>query len=115
MGKILDLYNLPPKEFEKETAKLLASSQAIGVYSPEEFTVMYGGEVVTIAKGFHKYAPGFAVWLVQKYGPKSTYGKTYRTVKKDGKEISVPNPVLLDYNPEQEQKQPESLQPKQGK
>jgi hypothetical protein len=99
-GKILAVDDLPPKMQANAIENLTKSAESIYVYSPEEFSVKYGGGIVTIKKGFHPYAPSFAVWAVVKYGPSSIYGKTFRTVKVDGKEKQVPNPVLLDYDPE---------------
>lgn len=100
MGKVLDLNKIQkPKEREAATAKLLAGTESLGVYSPEDVTVIFNGEPTTVKKGFHTYSPAFAVWLVQKYGPESTYGKCYYTVKEGGKDVTKPYPVMLDYEP----------------
>jgi hypothetical protein len=108
MGKLFQLFGMvelremsdefatiTPQQRQERIDKLASSSKLIGMYSPEEFPVMFRGEVVTIKKGWHEYSPQFAVWALQKYGKGSKYGKTYRTV--NGKEVA--NPELLDEAP----------------
>lgn len=110
-GKILQINDLPAPKQQEATKELANSPNSIGVYSPEDFKVKFAGAVVTVKRGFNQYAPAFAVWLVQKYGPESLYGKTYRSEQREVKGVmkwvEVENPVLLDYDPTVEAKEPE--------
>jgi len=112
MGKIFELSGMvPERELSDEIAKMKPvqrqeeiekihnGDKLVGIYSPETFTVSFHGEVVTINQGWNQYAPTFGVWALQKYGKGSKYGQTYRTTA-EGK--TVPNPALLDENPDGE-------------
>lgn len=110
MGRIFQLCGMVPnRELSDEVAgmkdlqrhaeieQIASGGKLIGIYSPEEFNVQFRGEVVTILQGWNQYGAAFAVWALHKYGKGSKYGQTYRTV--DGE--TVPNPQILDENPEE--------------
>jgi len=92
-------YSMKPAERLAAIEALAQSTELIGMYSPEEFTVSFHGKAVTIKQGWNEYAPVFAVWALQKYGKGSKYGKTFRT-DESGKMVF--NPELLDENPDGE-------------
>ena len=113
MGRLFQLFNmvdlreqapevakLKPQERQAEIERIHNSTNLVGIWSPETFTVSFRGEVVTIKQGWNEYAPSFGVWALQKYGKGSLYGKTFHTGD-DGKIID--NPEILDEPPSGEQ------------
>ena len=95
MGQILDILRLPWRERE-QAIRAISGTKPLTIWSPESFKVKFQGEIVEIKKGLHQYAPHFAIWALDKYGPHSTYGKTYRTEVVDEKQKQVPNPTVYD-------------------
>jgi len=102
MGKILDILALPYKERVDALNEIDTSVEPIGIFSPIDFKVRFKGRFHEIKSGFKKYAPGFALFILDKFGPHSSYGKTFSS-DKDGNPLQ--NPVLLDYDPAPKQKQ----------
>lgn len=98
MGQILNILSMPWKEREA-AMKMISGTKLILIWSPEDFRTKFQGEIVEIKKGLNPYAPHFAIWALDKYGPHSKYGKTYRTEVVNGKQKQVENPVILDYDP----------------
>lgn len=98
MGQTLEILSMPWKEREA-AIKGISGTKPISIWSPEDFKAKFQGEIVEIKRGLNQYAPHFAIWALDKYGPYSKYGKTYRTEVINGKQKQVENPVIYDYDP----------------
>jgi len=101
MGKILDILGLPYAQKIEALKEIDTSVEPIEVYSAINWKVRFKGKYYDIKQGLHKYSPGFALFILDKYGPNSKYGQTFNSA---GKGKPVKNPVLLDYDPNPKKK-----------